>query len=98
MQLISKYNKGFRFLLCAIDIYSKYAWVILLKDKKGDIITNAFQIIWDKSNPKPNKMWVNKVNEFCNRSMKSFFHNNDIEMIQRIIKQNLLLIKDLLEP
>ena len=45
MQLISKYNKGFRFLLCAIDIYSKYAWVILLKDKKGDIITNAFQII-----------------------------------------------------
>ena len=45
MQLISKYNKGFRFLLFAIDIYSKYAWVILLKDKNGDIITNGFQII-----------------------------------------------------
>ena len=43
-------------------------------------------------------MWVHKVNEFCNRSMKSFFQNNDIEMIQCIIKQNLLLIKDLLEP
>ena len=43
-------------------------------------------------------MWVHKVNEFCNRSMKSFFQNNDIEMIQRIIRQNLLLIKDLLEP
>ena len=34
MQLISKFNKGFRFSLCVIDIYSKYAWVILLKDKK----------------------------------------------------------------
>ena len=45
MQLISKYNQGFGFLLCAIDIYSKYAWVIILKDKKGDIITNGFQII-----------------------------------------------------
>ena len=43
MQLISKFNEGFRFLLCAIDIYSKYAWVIPLKDKKGIAITNAFK-------------------------------------------------------
>ena len=43
MQLVSKINKGFRFLLCAIDIYSKHAWVITLKDKKGITITNAFQ-------------------------------------------------------
>ena len=35
MQLISKFNKEFRFLLCAIDIYTKYVWVIRLKDKKG---------------------------------------------------------------
>ena len=42
MQLISKFNKGFRFLLCVIGIYSKYAWVIPLKDKKGIAITNAF--------------------------------------------------------
>ena len=45
MQLISKFNKGFRFFLCVIDIYSKYAWVIHLKDKKGITITNAFQEI-----------------------------------------------------
>ena len=43
MQLISKFNKGFRFFSCVIDIYSKYAWVIPLKDKKGAAITNAFQ-------------------------------------------------------
>ena len=45
MQLISKFNKGFRFLLCVVEIYSKYAWVIPLKDKKGITITNAFQKI-----------------------------------------------------
>ena len=45
MQLLSKFNKGFRFLLCVIDIFSKYAWVIPLKDKKGVIIVNAFQKI-----------------------------------------------------
>ena len=50
MQLISKLNKGFWFLLSIIDIYSKYAWVIPLKDKKGIIITNAFQKILDESN------------------------------------------------
>ena len=45
MQLISKFNKGFRFLLCVIDIFSKYAWVVPLKDKKGISIADAFQKI-----------------------------------------------------
>ena len=80
MQLISKFNKGFRFLLFVIDIYSKYAWVIPLKDKKGITITNAFQKILNGSNCKPHKTWVDKGSEFCNRSMKLFLHNNDTEM------------------
>ena len=71
MQLISKFNKGFKFLLCVIDIYSKYAWVIPLKDKKGVSIVNAFQSILNKSNRKPNKIWVAKGSEFYNRSIKS---------------------------
>ena len=50
MQLISKFNKGFRFLLCVIDVFSKYAWVVLSKDKKGIKIINAFQKILDSSN------------------------------------------------
>ena len=70
MQLISKFNKGFRFLLCAIDIFSKYAWVIPLKDKKGISIVNAFQIILKESNRKPNKIWVDKGSEFYNNSFK----------------------------
>ena len=60
MQLISKFHKGFRFLLCVIDIYSKYAWVVPLKDKKGVSIVNSFQSILKKSNRKPNKIWVDK--------------------------------------
>ena len=64
MQLISKFNEGFRFLLCVIDIFSKYAWVIPLKDKKGVTITNAFQKILDKPGRKPNKIWVDEESEF----------------------------------
>ena len=60
MQLISKFNKGFRFLLCVINIFSKYAWVVPLKDKKGVTINNAFQKILKESDRKPSKIWVDK--------------------------------------
>ena len=71
MQLISKFNKGFRFLLCVTDIYNKCAWVVSLKYKKGIKITKAFQKNLDDSNRKPNKIWAEKGSEFYNRSMKS---------------------------
>ena len=80
MQLLSKFNKGFRLLLCVIDIFSKYAWVILLKDKKGISIGNAFQIILKESKRKPNKIWVDKGSEFYNNSFKKWLKDNDIEM------------------
>ena len=54
-----------------IDIYSKYAWVIPLKDKKAFTITNAFQVNLIESERKPNEIWVDKGSEFYNRSMKS---------------------------
>ena len=69
MQLISKLNEGFRFFLCVIDIFSIYAWVAPLKDKKGVTISNAFQKILDNSTRKPSKIWVDKGSEFYN----SFF-------------------------
>ena len=78
MQLISKFNQGFRFLLYVIDIFSKYAWVVPLKDKKGVSIVNAFPKILDDSKRKPNKIWVDKGSEFYNRSMKSWLQKNDI--------------------
>ena len=80
MQLISKFNKGFRFLLCVIDIFSKYAWVVPLKDKKGISIVDAFQKILDDSNRKPNKIWVDKGSEFYKNSFKKWLKDKDIEM------------------
>ena len=80
MQLISKFDKGVRVLLCVIDIFSKYAWAVPFKDKKGVSIVKAFQSIFKKSNRKPNKIWVDKGSEFYNRSMKSWLEKNNIEM------------------
>ena len=80
MYLISKFNKGIRIFLCVIDIYSKYTWAVPLKDKIGVSIANAFQSILNKSNRKPNKIWVDKGSELYNRSVKSWIEKNDIEM------------------
>ena len=71
MQLLSKFNKGFRFLLCIIDVFNKYAWVISLKDKKGVSIVTGFQKMLKDSNGKPNKIWVDKGSEFYNNSFKN---------------------------
>ena len=77
MQLISRQNKGYRFLLCVIDLYSKYAWVVPIKDKKGDTLVAAFQKIL-KSGRKPNKIWVDRGSEFYNSKMDKFLKDNDI--------------------
>ena len=68
MQLMSKFNKGFRFLLCVIDIFSKYAWFVPLKNKKGISIVNAFQKILKESDRRLNKIWVDKGSESYNNS------------------------------
>ena len=80
MQLLNKYNKGIRFLLRVIDIFSKYAWVVPLKDKKGVSIVKAFQSILKQSNRKPNKIWVDKDSEFYNASFKKWLQDNDTVM------------------
>ena len=79
MQSLSKYNKGIKYLLCAIDLFSKYAWVIPIKDKKGTSIVNAFK----KNNlkkRKPNKIWVDQGSEFYDKSFKDFLKINNSEM------------------
>ena len=74
MQSLSKYNKGNKYLLCAIDLFSKYAWVIPIKDKKGTSIVNAFKKIISEGR-KPNKIWVDQGSEFYNNAFKDFFEN-----------------------
>ena len=80
MQLLSRYNKRIRFLLCFIDIFSKYAWIVPLRDKKGVSIVTAFQSILKQSNRKPNKIWVDKASEFYNTTFKKWLQDNDIVM------------------
>ena len=85
MQLITKFNKGFKFLLCVIDIFSKYSWDVPLKDKKGVIIVSEFQKILDDSTElhsmrKSNKICVGKGSEFYNISFKIWLKHNNIEM------------------
>ena len=78
MQSLSKKNKGIKYLLCAIDLFSKYAFVIPLKDKKGISIVNAFNKIIKQSNRKPNKIWVDQGSEFYNRVFKKWLSDNVI--------------------
>ena len=72
MQSLSKYNKGIKYFLCPIDLLSKYAWVVPIKDKKGVCIVNAFKKILSDLNRKPNKIWVDQCSEFYNNSFKEF--------------------------
>ena len=80
MQLIRKLNNRFRFLLCVIDVFSKYAWVVPLKDKQGVSIVEAFQKILNKPGRKPNKISVDKGSDFYNNYFKKWLKDNDIEM------------------
>ena len=88
MQSLSKYNKGIKYLLCSIDLFSKYAWVVPIKNKKGISIVDPFQKILKESNRsranskghKPNKIWVDKGSQFYNNYFKKWLKDNDIEM------------------
>ena len=80
MQSLSRKNKGIKYLLCAIDLYSKDAFVIPLKDKKGINIVNAFNKIIQQSNRKPNKIWVDQGGEFYINVFEKWLSDNDINM------------------
>ena len=78
MQPLNKY-KGIKYLLCTINLFSKYAWIILVKDKKGTSIVNTFQKIITKGR-KPNKTWVDQGSQFCNQSFKDVLKGGNIGM------------------
>ena len=82
MKRLSRYNKGIRYLLCAIDFFSKDAWVIPIKDKKSTSIVNAFKKVISERR-KPNKVWVDQGSEFYNKSFTDFLKINNIETYSR---------------
>ena len=92
MQSLSKYNKGIKYLLWTIDLFSKYAWFGSYKNKKGTSIVNPFKKILNDSNRKPNKIWVDQGSEFYNHTFKDFLKINNI-VIQHTMKENLMLLR-----
>ena len=84
MQSLSRKNKGIKYLLCAIDLYSKYAFVVPLNDKKGISIVKAFNKIIKQSSRKPNKIWVDQGGEFYNNAFEKWLSDNDINMYSTV--------------
>ena len=80
MQSLSRKNKSIKYLLCVIDLYSKYGFVIPLKNKKGISIVNAFNKIIKQSDKKTNKIWVDQGGEFYNNVFEKWLSDNDINM------------------
>ena len=78
MQSLSQKNKNIKYLLCAIDLYSKYAFVVPLKDKKGISVTNGFNKIIKQSGRNPNKIWVDQGSEFYNHVFQRWLSRNNI--------------------
>ena len=78
MESLSSKNKNVKYLLCVIDVFTKYAWVKPLKDKKGKTVLNAFMEIVNESNRKPNKLWVDQGRGFYNKLIREWLGNNDI--------------------
>ena len=80
MGSLSSKNKNVKYLLRAIDVFIKYAWVKPLKDKKDKTVVNAFIEIVNETNCKPNKLWVDQRREFYNKLMQEWLEINDILM------------------
>ena len=71
---------GFKYILTVLDSYTRYAWCVLLKDKKGKTVANAFKDIMKKSKRKPNKLFVDEGKEFYNQHMYSLRDTNGDEL------------------
>ena len=78
MQKFAKLNKGYRYLLTCVDIFSKFAWVIPLKDKKGITIKNALEKIFNKRKPK--FLWTDRGTEFYNKQVQDLLNENNIKL------------------
>ena len=80
MQKYSKWNKGIKYLLTVIDVFSKYGWIVALKDKKTESVSLAFDEIFKKSKRKPEKLWTDKGSKFISKHFKEFLKKNNIKL------------------
>ena len=80
IQKFSKWNKGVKYLLTVIDVFSKYGWIVPLKDKKTESVSSAFDRIFKKSKRKPEMLWTDKGSEFISKHFKEFLKKNKIKL------------------
>ena len=80
IQKYSKWNKGINYLLTVIDVFSKYGWIVPLKDKKTESVSTAFDHIFKKSKRQPEKLWTDKGSEFVSKHFKEFLKKNNIKL------------------
>ena len=80
VQKYSKWNKGIKYLLTVIDVFCKYGWIVALKDKKTESVSLAFDIIFEKSKRKPEKLWTDKGSEFISKHFKEFLKEKNITL------------------
>ena len=78
MQSFSRSNKGFKYILMIIDVFSKYRWAIPLKTKNGSEVMKAFQSLWKTQKP-PQKLWTDEGKDFYNKSMKELLEKNNVQ-------------------
>ena len=77
-----------------LDLFSKYGWIVPLKDKKGETVTEAFKTIF-KEGRKPQYLWTDKGKEYYNKNMKELLEKNDITLYtQPRMRKNLVFVKD----
>jgi len=70
LESLSSYNNGFKFILCIVDVFSKFAWAVPLKNKTAETVLSAVQNVIQKSKRKPKKFWVDQGSEFYNKASK----------------------------
>ena len=80
IQKFSKWNKGVKYLLMVIDVFSKYGWIVPLKDKKTESVSLAFDEIFKKSKRKPTMLWTDEGSEFISKHFKEFLKKNKIKL------------------
>ena len=79
MGKFSKWNKGIKYLLMVIDVFSKFGWIRPLKDKRGQTVADAFRSIFRERKPK--MLWTDKGSEFFNAIMKDLLHKNGVKIV-----------------
>ena len=79
MQQFSKWSKGYSYLFMVLDLFSKYGWIVPLKDKKAETVTEAFKTIF-KEGRKTQYLWTNKGKDYYNRDSKELLQKHNITL------------------